>query len=147
MLGAMLFIAPAPIAAVTLEDQPVLLYITMGALVVLASVARNILGMVKDWRELKSNPTGAQFATRTELREVHSRVDGITASISGEVGKLRGELLSELRSQHQDSEKHRESLRDDLSAIERSLGRVEGLEHVIKEHSESIRQLQTRPGK
>lgn len=153
MLGAMLSIASqayshaAPLAAVTLADQPILLYIIMGGLVVFASVARNVLGMVKDWRELKSNPTGAQFATRSELREVHARVDGITASISGEVGKLRGELLSELRNQHTDAEKHRESLREDLSAIERSLGRVEGMEHVIKEHGESIRHLQSQSRK
>lgn len=121
-----------------------LLFIAAGGVVALAGFIRYVLGIIKDWRHLRSNNPAADYATRTELREVHGRVDGFMMAITAEMNRKFGELLGELKSQQTSAEQHRSSLNKDLGAIERSLGRLEGQEGLIQSHTDAIKELQAR---
>jgi hypothetical protein len=136
--------ASALLAALTKDDQPMLLYLVVGGIIAAAVFFRNIIGSVKDWRSLKAEDPADKFATRQELREVHGRVDGFMMSMTAEMNRKHGELMGELKAQRDSAEQHRASLHKDLGAIERSLGRLEGQEGIIEEHGRAIRDLQER---
>lgn len=123
-------------------DHPYLLYAVVLGVVGLAVFIRNVLGSVKDWTEMRRHNAGGDYATKQDLREVHGRVDTFSLTLAGELGKMRGEVLSELREQRAASEEHRGHLTEDITAIHRSLGRVEGLESIIDGHGKSIESLQ-----
>jgi hypothetical protein len=125
------------------QDHPYLLYAVIGGIVVLATVVRSIIGSVKDWQELRLHSSGSDCVTRAELREVHGRVDEFAI----EIGKIRGEVTQSISGF---ADKVNDALKDvseQLGGVQRSLGRVEGLERIIDEHGKDIDQLQGRPAR
>lgn len=127
------------LATLTSDDHPYLLYAVVGGILGLAAVARNVLGSVKDWHELRQRHTGEQWATMQDLRDVHGRVDNFAV----EIGKIRGEVIQSIDAFGERVAKSLSNVSEQLHGVQRSLGRVEGLEKVIEEHSRDIDQLQS----
>jgi hypothetical protein len=133
---------PIVLAEVGPSDHPYLVYVVIGGVIALASVWHHVTSAVLNMRRLKSEDAkeGKDFATREQLREVHGRVDAVFL----DQGKMRGEMITAI---HAVGDKFTDGLRDvrdQMSGVQRSLGRVETLELILKEHGADIDQLQGR---
>lgn len=122
------------LAQLTEADQPMLVWYLLGGIVTISVLASNILGALVNWQQLRNANRGHECVSRTELREVHARVDMIAMTVSGEVAKMRTEVVSLIKEEREESNEHRSSIVAQLSGIQRSVGRLEGMEKTIEEH-------------
>ncbi len=129
------------LSVITLNEQGVLVILACLALAFVMSCARNGIGFIKDWRDVRSKDPAAGYATREELRQVHGRMDDLISTQTASARQMYGEVLAELKSQRESAEEHRRTLAKDMGAIERSLGRLEGQEQILESHGEAIRDL------
>lgn len=140
----MLHALPFLLADISDKDQPLLLWYIVAGVVALSLFINAVLGAAVSWTQLRQSGRGDECASKADLREVHSRVDGITLGISSQVGLMRGELVSMLREEKESAHKHRDTVTHQLSGIERSVGRLEGMEKTLGEHDERLREVERR---
>ncbi len=131
---------PLCLAEVTPADHPYLLYIVFGAVVVVCSAWHHVTSGILNMRRLRSDQAseGKDYVTKAELREVHGRMDTLML----EHGRAQGEVQQSLVAMSDKISDAFRTVSEQMGGIQRSLGRVEGLESVIKEHGADIDALQ-----
>jgi len=89
-------------------------------LVALAMVVDHVSAV---WDRLRDKPPAGQlYATRTELREVHSRVDILLKTVGDSIEELKSAVNEELKEARTEAGEITKS----LASIHRALGRLEG---------------------
>jgi hypothetical protein len=127
-------------------DPASLLWILMGGLLTASVLIHNVVSTMLAVRQLKTANQPGDWPTRTEMEskvnKVHERVDSIMMNLSGEVGKMRGELITMLSDESKKAEKSRDRVQEELKAIEHRLGRMDGWEKLIDQHTDQISAIQ-----
>jgi acetate kinase len=124
------------------QDHPYMLYAIILGVIGFCTGLRAITGVLVDMRTLKKSETDTQsFATKQEIRDVHSRVD----SFNIEIGKIRGEVTAGMSATRETIRTELHEVTAQLAGMNRSLGKLEGLEKLVEDHGESIRDIQNRP--
>lgn len=118
-MGAML-----TLAVLSPSDQPALLWYIVGGLYLVSGFLSNLIGAAHSWSTFKRSKE--ECVTRAELQTVHTRVDNFMPLFFKEVGKMSGELKQLINDNKDEANEHRRLVTEQLSSIERSLGRVEG---------------------
>lgn len=139
---SLLSLPPLFLAQVGPDDHPYLVYVVIGGAFALAALFNHITGGMVNLRRLKNANAqeGRDYATQLQLREVHGRVDALTL----DQGKLRGEMLTAIHGMGDQVSAALRGVSEQMNGVQRSLGRVESLEILLKEHGADIDQLQGR---